>query len=134
LKRRAAREMALKALFAYDLGKNEPGTVLELLYEEENADTGTREFCAYLANGAVMNIVRIDQKIAGYAREWALERMSAVDRNIMRIAVFELLFSPEIPKAVIINEAIELAKAYGSEESARFINGIVGNIIKDMQE
>jgi len=134
VKRHAARELALKALFAYDVGKNEPGTILELLYEEEIIDSSIKEFSRYLVGGVIEKRPTIDSNIEQYTLEWALDRMSAVDRNIMRIALFEILFSPDIPKAVIINEAIELAKTYGSEDSARFVNGIVGNIIKDMPQ
>ena len=134
MKRHAARELALKALFAYDVGKNEPGMIMELLFEEEIIDTTSKEFSVYLVEGVIENMATIDQMIEKYALEWALDRMPAVDRNIMRVALFEILFSPDIPKAVIINEAIELAKAYGSEDSARFVNGIVGNIIKDMPQ
>jgi len=139
VKRHAARELALKALFAYDVGKNEPGMIMELLFEEEIIDTTSKEFSVYLVEGVIENMATIDQMIEKYALEWALDRMPAVDRNIMRVALFEILFSPDIPKAVIINEAIELAKAYGSEDSARFVNGIVGNIIvgniiKDMPQ
>ncbi len=134
MKRHAARELALKALFAYDVGKNEPGTILELLYEEEIIDSSIKEFSRYLVGGVIEKRPTIDSNIEQYTLEWALDRMSAVDRNIMRIALFEILFSPDIPKAVIINEAIELAKTYGSEDSARFVNGIVGNIIKDMPQ
>ena len=134
MKRHAARELALKALFAYDVGKNEPGMIMELLFEEEIIDTTSKEFSVYLVEGVIENMATIDQMIKKYALEWALDRMPAVDRNIMRVALFEILFSPDIPKAVIINEAIELAKAYGSEDSARFVNGIVGNIIKDMPQ
>ena len=134
MKRHAAREMALKALFAYDIGKNEPGMIIELLSEEESVDTDSKEFSGYLVGGVIENKGAIDQMIEKYALEWALDRMPGVDRNIMRVALFEILYSPEIPKAVIVNEAIELAKTFGSDDSPRFVNGIVGNIIKDMPQ
>ena len=132
MKRHAARELALKALFAYDIGKNEPGFVMELLSAESKLEPDSVEFCRYLVLGVIDNQAEIDGMIGKYAHEWVLDRMPAVDRNIMRLAIFELLFSPEIPKAVIINEAIELAKSFGSDDSSRFVNGIVGNVIKEM--
>lgn len=132
--RRVAREVALKALFAYDLGKNEPYTILEQLYEEEDTnDKSTSEFSRHLVEGVIQQQEHIDGVIEKYAIEWDLQRMATVDRNIMRMALFEILYLPEIPEAVTVNEAIEIAKIYGSEDSARFINGILGNVIKELR-
>jgi N utilization substance protein B len=134
LKRRAAREQALKALFARDLGKNDPFAVLEQLWEEESTAGSVREFSKLLVEGVLQKQESIDEVIRQNAIEWNLERMAAVDRNIMRIALFEMLFSAKIPKAVAINEAVELAKKYGGDESARFVNGILGSVIKNTGE
>ena len=134
MKRRAARELALKALFARDLGSSDPYAVLEQLCEEESAAKGVRDFSKMLVEGVLQQQEAIDQVISRNAIEWDLERMAGVDRNIMRIAFFELLYYVKIPKPVAINEAVELAKKYGGDESARFINGILGNVIKNTRE
>lgn len=129
--RRVARELALKALFARDLGKINPIELLEQLYEEEKAGPTARDFCRYIVEGVVVQQDVIDSIIRDYSIEWDLERLAGVDRNIMRIALYEIFFAPGIPAAVAVNEAVEVAKRYGSEESARFINGILGRVIKD---
>jgi len=84
--------------------------------------------------GVIANLTAIDELIKKYTTDWPLDRMAAVDRNLMRIALFEFLFTQGVPGAVAVNEAIEVAKSYGSEESPRFINGILGNIIKDLPQ
>lgn len=132
MKRRAAREMALKVLFAHDLGKTEPLFILEQLSEENLMNEKSKKFVSDLVLGVVQNQEVIDNTIKQYAVEWDLERMAAVDRNLLRIAIFEMLFSNSVPKVVAVNEAVELAKAYGNEESFRFVNGILGNAIKQL--
>lgn len=134
MKRRAARELALKTLFAHDVGNNDPDATLEVLWQEEPIDAGSRDFSGYLVAGVIQNQAGIDEMIRKYTIEWELERMAAVDRNIMRMALFEMLYSEKIPWPVAANEAIELAKKYGGVESARFVNGILGKIIKDLGE
>lgn len=132
MKRRTAREIVLKTLFARDLSRNEPQEVLEHVFAEEKVDEGDKEFSRYLVKGIVSRQDAIDDLIRKYSIEWDLNRMAAVDRNIMRMAIFEILFSPNVPEAVAANEAIEIAKQYGSDESAKFVNGILGKIIKDL--
>lgn len=131
MKRRAARELVLKVLFAWDLGKSDPYNILDQLCQEEEVDDGGREFTKKLVKGVLNNQEEIDAVLQKYSIEWDLKRMAAVDRNIMRIAFYEMGYTAGIPEAVAANEAIELAKSYGSKESARFINGILGTIIKD---
>lgn len=132
MKRRAAREIALKVLFAHDLGKTEPLFILEQVSEESLMNEKSKEFVSDIVQGVVQNLEIIDKTIKQYALEWDLDRMAAVDRNLLRIAIYEMLFSSSVPKVVAVNEAVELAKLYGSEESFRFINGILGNAIKQM--
>lgn len=133
MKRRAAREIALKVLFAHDLGKTEPLFILEQISEEENLmNVESKEFVSSIVQGVVQNLEAIDNTIKQYALEWNLDRMAAVDRNLLRIAIYEMLFSDSVPKVVAVNEAVELAKLYGSDESFRFVNGILGNAIKQM--
>lgn len=133
MKRRTARELGLKVLFARDLGKVEPYTMLEQLAEEENSGDNAKNFSRYLIEGVILNQEQLDRTIKEYAIEWDLDRMAAVDRNIMRLALYEMFYSPDVPKAVAVNEAVELAKLYGSEDSARFINGILGKVIKERE-
>lgn len=132
MKRHEAREFALKVLYARDIGKNEPQLIMEQLFAAEKIEGKRQDFCRQLVEGVILNIDEIDQLISKYATEWSVDRMAAVDRNLMRIALSEFIFTDGVPGAVAVNEAIELAKEYGSEESPRFINGVLGNIIKDL--
>lgn len=133
MKRSAVREMALQALFACELGKNDPATVLDMLWEEKAIDKSAQDFCTHIVLGVLAKLDDIDNILSENTIEWNLKRMAAVDRNIMRMALFEMLYSNEIPRAVVLNEAIELGKKFGGEESSRFINGVLGKISKDLE-
>lgn len=131
MKRHEAREIALKALFACDLGKNDVDFVLkQLLDENKKVDENSKGFIDYLVKGVLEHQESIDTLIAEHSVEWKIERIATVDRNIMRLALFEIMYTPNMPAAIAINEGVELAKNYSSKESARFINGILGNFIK----
>ncbi len=132
--RHEARELALKALFAFDIGKSDPEDMLERLSAEEGPRDAVLKYSKQLIEGVASNKAAIDSLIDSNAIEWKLNRMAAVDRNIMRVALYEILFAPDVPQAVAVNEAIEIAKVYGANDSPRFINGILGNIIKNMEE
>ncbi len=132
--RRLARELAMKSLFARDLGKIEPADVLSWLYKEENVAGEVSSFCSKLVQGVVENQQLLDEMIDRYAIEWQLERIATVERNILRIALFEMIYTCDTPPAVAINEALEIAKLYGGDESPRFINGILGKILKELPE
>jgi len=133
LRRRLAREMVLKTLFQVDIGKVEVEMALETVLEEEESGW-VKDFVRSLVRGTMDNLAKIDETINNFAREWTVERMAGVDRNILRLAVYEVLFVNDIPSAVSINEAVELAKIYGTEESAKFINGILGNLVRNALE
>lgn len=133
MRRSAVREIALQALFACELGKNDPVTVLSMLWEEKAIDNSAQEFCTSIVEGVIAKLDDIDDMLKKYTIEWDLKRMAAVDRNIMRMALFEMLYSNEIPRAVVLNEAIELGKKFGGEESSRFINGVLGKISQDLE-
>ena len=92
------------------------------------------DFARATAHGVVKNLTAIDDYIKKYAPEWPLEQITFVDRNIMRLGIYEMLFTPDIPERVAINEAIEIAKAYGGESSGKFVNGVLGAIYKDIDE
>lgn len=133
VRRRLAREMVLKVLFQMDLGKIEMDLALQTVLEEEE-NGWVREFVRSLVKGTVEHQERIDQLIEQFAKDWTLERMAAVDRNLLRLAIYEILYIPDIPSAVSINEAVELAKVYGSRESSKFVNGILGNLVRNPVE
>lgn len=131
MKRRLAREMVLKVLFQLDIGNIDLDVALENVLEEEES-CQVKDFVRTLVKGTVENLPKIDQVINQFAREWTVDRMAGVDRNLLRLAVYEVLFLDDIPSAVSINEAVELAKIYGTEESSKFINGILGNVVRNV--
>ncbi len=133
--RRRAREFALQILYGLDLQDGDVNEALDFLWsiqknpeylEQHPArDKGIQQFAAQLVRGTWENRVEIDKLIRNYSQHWSLGRMSRVDRSILRMAIFELLFCEEIPPKVSLNEAIDLGKTYGSENSGAFINGIL---------
>jgi N utilization substance protein B len=157
-KRRTAREMAVQMLYQCDLGSSplphvfntfdlteylareapEPDERRGQPSAEELSDAGKRrqraeeafEYAQELVRGTTDNLQKIDDLIRGQADNWRLERMPPVDRNILRLAVYEMLHENETPKLVVLDEAIELAKKFGSEQSGRFVNGLLDGLLK----
>ena len=129
-KRRKARELALQILFQIDVGKLEPGEALSSFWSNQvpNIEKEVREFATQLVEGTRENLETIDTLISKNAENWTIQRIANVDRNILRSAIYEILYRPEIPDKVTINEAIELAKKYSSVESYQFVNGILDKI------
>ena len=128
MKRRTARERAMQALYQMDItGELEPKVAVENTLDEGEE---TNEFLESLVVGFVENKEAIDEAIRQNLKKWKLERISIVDRSILRVAVYEMKYMEEIPHNVTINEAIEIAKTFGDEESRRFINGVL-SYIKD---
>ena len=125
--RRRGREHALQVLFQIDLTGGATAEVLERFWESVEIDESGREFTERLVHGVLAGQEAIDRRVVGAARRWKLERMPVVDRNVLRVAVFELL-SAESPPPVVIDEAIEVARRFGGEESAGFINGVLDTI------
>jgi len=126
--RRRARAIALQALYEIDsVGHDIEGTLNHLLANvelpEENAD-----FVRELANGVIHNREEIDRNIRNFAPTWPVEQIPLIDRNILRLAIFEILLDNKVPVKVAINEAVELAKTFGSNNSARFVNGVLGSV------
>jgi len=126
--RRRAREIALQVLYQLDISHGDPGEVLDLYWEIFRPSPKAREFCQRLVEGVRQRQNQIDPFIEENSENWSLKRMAAVDRNILRLATFELLYCPEIPFKATLNEAIELAKKFGSDDSSAFINGILDKI------
>jgi N utilization substance protein B len=126
--RRRAREIALQVLYQLDIDQGDPQEALILYFENFRPSEKTREFCQRLVEGVCQEKEGIDRVIEENAKNWTLKRMAVVDRNILRLATFELLNCPDIPFKASLNEAIELAKKFGNEDSSAFINGILDQI------
>jgi N utilization substance protein B len=126
--RHKARTIALQALYEIDSVARDPGTVLTRLLSEADLSEENVVFVHELVEGAVRNREEIDSNIKKYAPAWPVEQIAMVDRNILRLAIFEILFDNKVPVKVAVNEAVELAKTFGSENSAKFINGVLGSV------
>lgn len=125
--RRLARNIALQALYELDCTTHRVGDVMGARLEDNPAtEDEIRVFAYRLVNGVLENKGRLDQVIQQFAPEWPLEQMAIIDRNVLRIAIFEFAIWGDTPIKVAINEAIELAKEYGSESASRFVNGVLG--------
>jgi len=122
----------MQMLYQWELGKNTPEQVGASFFLERNADSEVESFGRELFNGAVNDIERLDTLIREHAQNWRLERMAAVDRGILRVAVYELLHYPETPPHVVINEALEIARRFSGDGSVEFVNGILVSILKTL--
>lgn len=128
--RRAARELAFKLLFQIEIQKSDVDEQIKNFFEENKVDEKQREYILDVVEGIRKNVSETDKIIGKYLKGWKLARLSKTDLSILRLAVYEILNREDIPQNVSINEAVELAKTYGTEESASFINGILGQIVK----
>lgn len=126
--RRRARAVALQTLFEVDVAAHDPSQVLQQRLQDCSLHHDTVEFARHLVQGALENLPQLDLIIQEIAPEWPFDQMSPIDRNILRIAAFEMIFDPDIPIKVAINEAVELAKLFGSESTRRFVNGALGTL------
>jgi len=126
--RHKARIIALQVLYEVDSVARRPETVVERFLSEADLSEENNAFVRELVEGAVRNRDDIDRNIKKFAPAWPVEQIAMVDRNILRLAIFEILFDNKVPVKVAVNEAVELAKAFGSENSARFINGVLGSV------
>ncbi|MGF2617026.1 transcription antitermination factor NusB [Rossellomorea vietnamensis] len=130
MKRRTAREKALQALFQMDMSGMTAEEALTNIYEDAPSD----EYLDSLVNGAADNKEKIDGLIKENLEKWSFDRLAKVDRNILRVAVFELLEVNDVPNKVVINEAIEIAKSYGDDQSGKFINGVLSKVNSMIEE
>ncbi|WEK55602.1 MAG: transcription antitermination factor NusB [Candidatus Cohnella colombiensis] len=144
MKRRLAREIAVQSLYQLEMNEVTGDEAINILMEEARQDneigtevkelpvidTYTRE----LVSGVKENQEAIDQKLVGYLTGWNVDRLSRVDRQILRLATYELLFCPDVPSKVVINEAIELAKHFGLEENGKFVNGVLGRMVREHEQ
>ena len=132
--RRRARELALQLLYQHEVTAAPPEQMQVDFEEWRGATEGIREFADLLLRGTLAHLDEIDAVLERQTAHWRLERLAAVDRNILRLALYELLYQTDTPHAVVIDEAIEIAKKYGAEESARFINGVLDGFVKRRAE
>lgn len=131
-KRRKARESTLQILFQLEFNDPQPEKVLNLFWESRRTSKEIKDYSSWLVKGIISHKKKIDDIIQSVSEHWRISRMAVVDRNVLRIAVFELLFEENIASAVIINEAIEIARKYSSMEAATFVNGILDAIRKEI--
>jgi transcription antitermination protein NusB len=133
-RRRKAREVALQFLYQLDVnGASDPSAFEGEFWSRHPVDAEARAFADTLVRGSKEHQGRIDELIARYAEHWDLDRMAVVDRNILRLAVYELMLAAEVPPKVAINEAIEIAKKFGTADSGRFINGVLDRIHRELR-
>lgn len=129
-RRRKARECALQILYELEFHENQVESLLEAFWRERKEPQEVREYCEWLVRGVVRERPKIDAVIQKVSKNWRLSRMAIVDRNILRLAAFELEAEPHLEPAIIINEAIEIAKKFSGEEAAHFINGLLDALKK----
>ena len=130
--RRKARMVALEMLYQREMTDYSLETIIQNRLQADEKELP--EFALHLAEGVSDNKNKIDDMIKGYADNWSIDRMPCVDRNIIRIGIYEMIYESDIPISVSINEAVEVAKAYGSEESGKFVNGILGKVAHVLEE
>ena len=128
--RRKSREFAMQMLYQWELGGNTPEQVGASFFNERHAEGEVEDFARELFRGAVSDIENLDRTIREHAEHWRLERMAAVDRSVLRLAVYELRHCPETPPRVVIDEALEIARRFSGEGSVEFVNGILDSVMK----
>jgi len=128
--RREARRTALDILYQADVTGAEPADVLA---DWVAADRDVPSFAAELVQGVAANLVQVDGVLESHAQDWSVRRMAALDRTILRVAIYELLFRPDVPPAAAISEAVEAANELSADESRRFVNGILGKIASELE-
>jgi len=128
-KRTKARESVLQMLYQADVTDDSIGMILERYWKERKRNPEVIEFANEIAKGASERLKEIDGVIAEYSENWDIDRMPIIDRNILRLATYELLFMDDIPPKVTIDEAVELANRYGSVNSGKFVNGVLDKIM-----
>lgn len=144
MKRRVARELVVQCLYQMEMNEATSGEALEMLLEdaaEENDTERTitdeaelKEFVLGLVNGIWGSKKAVDDLLENYLKGWQMSRLSKVDRQILRLAAYEMLYRDDVPAKVAVNEAIELAKHFGTEDSGKFVNGVLGNMIRELDQ
>ncbi|HUU49804.1 MAG TPA: transcription antitermination factor NusB [Nitrospinota bacterium] len=132
-KRRRSREEALKIIYQYEIAREDIEEILRRYWTYNSLSDDIVSFATDLVRGTIQYIEDIDQKIEKYSDNWSLDRIGAVELGILRIAIYELIYRDDIPPKVSINEAIEIEKKFGSEDSSTFINGILDKVKRDIE-
>ena len=132
--RRKAREYALQMLFQWDITRDTIGQIAEIFFENYDEPPAVVDFARLLVTRTIDHVEEIDALIQRHAEHWRLDRMAVVDRNLLRLATQEFLFDKETPKTVVINEAIEIARRFSTQESPQFINGLLDSIKREVEE
>lgn len=143
MKRRLAREIAVQSLYQMEMNEVEAQEAVTMLLSEaggenesevELKDIGTPEFVLELVNGVWTRKSEIDSLLGDYLKGWQISRLSRVDRQVLRLAAYEMIYRDDAPPKVVVNEAIELAKHFGTTESGKFVNGVLGKMIQDIDQ
>jgi len=129
--RTTAREAALQMLYALEASRDPVDLVVRDFWAEMPGDAEDRAYADALVRGVAGSLDRVDQLVSKASSNWRLERMTRVDRNLLRLGAYELLARPEIPRAVVLDEAVELAKRFGTAESGAFVNGVLDRVADD---
>ncbi len=128
--RRKAREHALQGLYMHEIGKTPLESIVDFKWLDKQMSEEMKVFSSQLIEGTIKHLDEIDELISKYSRNWKPERLTVIDRSILRLAIHEMVFMDEIPEVVTINESIELGKTFGGENSGQFINGILDAVKK----
>lgn len=131
MSRRQARQVAFQTLFQIDLGKGDVEDALEQRLSAENLRPKDMEYVKRAVRGVERQKEALDAQISEISRGWKVHRLGSIDRSILRLAIYEIVFMDDIPVRVAINEAVELAKIYGDSDSSRFVNGLLGTVVRD---
>jgi N utilization substance protein B len=132
--RRKSREVALQVLYLLEYQTTDIEEAIAHFWREDELDSKTVQFTRELVEGTRGNVEKLDEYIDKSSEHWRLDRMALIDINVMRLAVYEFLYTPQTPRKVVINEALEIAKRFSSEESTQFVNGILDNVRKLLEE
>ncbi len=131
--RRRARQAAIQILYFWEVGRAQPHTAIETYFAEHERDApeGVRTFADRLVRGTIGEVDDLDRTIAQHSRHWRVERLAVLDRLILRLAIWEMRHEPETPPAVVLDEAIELARRFSGEDAVRFVNGVLDAVIRE---
>lgn len=130
--RHSGREAALQMLFQIEASEVSADKAIELFWRTFEADPEGRAYADAIVRGVEAELETIDKRISSASQNWRIERMSRVDRNLLRLGTWELMSKTDVPRAVVIDEAVELAKSYGTDESSGFVNGVLDRIANDL--
>ena len=130
--RRSGREAALQMLFQIEASGATAEKAIPLFWRNFEADPEGREYAEEIVRGVTDQAAELDKKISAASSNWRIERMTRVDRNLLRLGAWELAYRPDVPRAVILDEAVELAKSYGTDESSAFVNGVLNEVAEKL--